>query len=118
MNRYGYLLFDGTVLDLPAITDIGPIIWNDDTARPGTSGAFLVTEHGRRTRELSFGVSGLVGTFRFMTAVREFTEQGVEGCPARMAYASLASEARRMLEIHHSDLVAAWQVRPQISRAA
>lgn len=118
MTRPVYNMFDGTILDLSAITDIGPIEWNEDEGRPGSCGEFQVIERGSRSLNLCFGISGLVGTFRFMTAVREFTEQGVDGCPARMAYASLATEARRMLEIRHADLLSAWQARSNLARAA
>jgi len=118
MTPSSYSLFDGTVLDLSAITDIGPIVWNDDADRPGSYGEFRIIEHGRRKLDLCFGISALVGPFRFLAAVRGFSEEGGNGCPARKAYASLSAEARRMLEIRHADLVAAWQSRPPIARAA
>lgn len=117
MTPSSYKLFDGTVLDLSAISDIGPIVWNDGSDRPDLCGEFRITEHGRHL-DLGFGISTLVGRVRFMAAVRNFSEDCGDGCPARRAYASLSAEARRVLEIRHADLVAAWQSRPALAMAA
>lgn len=118
MTSQTYTLFDGTAIDMTGITGIGPINWVEDSSRPGACGEFEISRCGRRPESLSFGVSALVGAFRFMEAVRSHKDSGDEGCPARMAYASLSSEARRMLEMRHADLVSAWQASRHLARAA
>jgi hypothetical protein len=110
MNISTYCLFDGTSIDLAGITFVGPIRWHEDKASAGLLGEFSVYEGGDE-RRLSFGVSAVVGAFRFMDAVRKCREQNPEQCPAKGAYASLRLEARRLLAMHHGDLVSAWETR-------
>jgi hypothetical protein len=103
-----YRLFDGNTVDLSEISDIGPIVWRDAESPAGAVGSFSVSLRDGEQRLMNFGITKLVGAFRFMRCVQENGQRHDGACVIRSAYRSLEGDARRLLSMHHGDFVQSW----------